>query len=112
MRNGADTTFCRNRGMASSAVASFSCNRARGGACSSSVRLQKSDRSAGSFSTAHMTASESLMRSLMARGPRVELAGDTRVLVLVQPCPRQQFERAVDVVGAVALHEADEHRAR
>src|SRR3954467_12655475 len=107
MRSGADTTRWPNRGIASSAVAIFSWSRRRGGACSSTVRLQKSERSAGSFSTAHMTASASLIRALTA----LVLPRNARVLELVEPGPRQQVERAVDVFDDVALHEPNEHGA-
>ncbi len=57
IRNGAPTTRWRSRGIASSARCSVARKRSSVGRRSRKVRLQKSERSAGSFSTAHMIAS-------------------------------------------------------
>ena len=76
------------------------------------VRLQKSERSAGSFSTAHMIASVSDIRTSTVRAPSSWSAQrGTRVcLNSLRPVHSSEVEHAVEVVGAAAFHEPDEHR--
>src|SRR5947207_1444690 len=90
--------------------------RAASGARSRMLMFVKSERRAGSFSTAHMIASASLIRirseSREADGGASAPCGSARdlgVLELVQARPVEQAERPLEVVDAVALHEPDEH---
>src|SRR5437660_3786799 len=90
--------------------------RAAWGARSRMLMFVKSERRAGSFSTAHMIASASLIR--IGSGSReadggasapCRLACDLGVLELVQASPVEQPECPLEIVDAVALHEPDEH---
>src|SRR2546430_10890415 len=90
--------------------------RAVSGARSRMLMFVKSERRAGSFSTAHMIASASLIR--IGSGSREAdwgasapcwSARDLGVLELVQASPVEQPECPLEVVDAVALHEPDEH---
>src|SRR2546421_8579588 len=90
--------------------------RAAPGARSRMLMFVKSERRAGSFSTAHMIASASLIR--IGSGSReadggasapCRLARDLGVLELVQASPVEQSECPLEIVDAVALHESDEH---
>ena len=90
----------------------------RSGRRSRMVRLQKSERSAGSFSTAHMIASAFDIRTreryaVHGRRQSVQPSGslprDGGVLELVEVGPLEQVEHAVDVVGVAAVHQPHEH---
>src|SRR5712671_1646826 len=88
--------------------------RSGSGGESRSDRLQKSDRSAGSFSTAHMIASESDMRAFIVavsstRGGGPGSARDAGALELVQAGPFEEVHGPGEVVGPAPVHEPDEH---
>src|SRR5205823_5456422 len=89
--------------------------RAASGARSRMLMFVKSERRAGSFSTAHMIASASLIR--IGSGSRGADGGasapcpsarDLGVLELVQTSPVEQPECPLEIVDAVAFHEPDE----